>query len=123
MTKQAIIDYVMHTLHNTNPAMLRGMLDELQTTERAHEEYEDLSELELVLADYTDYELTNCGHVTLVYPAGAFECEIIMHFDSETTVKFPESTRFDGGVPSFSGEESWKLNIRDGVVKAQKISG
>lgn len=81
---------------------------------------------QIELADATEYKLTNVAALTLIYPAGDFECWLRLYIteidnDSAMKIVFPESTKFIGKKPKYLIGEIWEMSIKDGVVIAQKV--
>lgn len=77
----------------------------------------------IILADNTEYRLTDVSTLRLNYPTGDFECWIKLNFAStgSITVTFPSDTKYIGAAPIFGNNETWEVSIKDKVVVAQKV--
>lgn len=65
-------------------------------------------------------EITN---IEITYPSDPFICSLTFTTAAkgDITIKFPDSTKFIGGKPTFSNGETWELNIMNGVVVGGKV--
>lgn len=77
----------------------------------------------IILADNTEYRLTDVSTLRLSYPSGDFECWMKLNFAStgNITITFPSNTKYIGAAPTFGNNETWEMSIKDGVVIAQKV--
>lgn len=77
----------------------------------------------IILADNTEYRLTDVTTLTLTYPTGNFECwlRLSLAANGTITVTLPTGTKYIGNAPSFANGETWEMSIKDGVVIAQKV--
>lgn len=77
----------------------------------------------VVLADNTEYRLTNLSTLTLTYPTTNFECWLRLSFATSgtITVTLPTDTEYLGATPNFKNGETWELSFKDRVLVAQKV--
>ena len=77
----------------------------------------------LLLADNTEYHLTNVSSLSLSYPEGSFEVWMNISFSStETiTVTFPINTKYIGAAPSFGNGQIWEISIKNGVAVCWRV--
>ena len=78
---------------------------------------------EIILADNTEYRLTDVTTLTLTYPTGDFECWMRLTFaaSGNITVTLPADTKYIGTAPDFKNGETWELSFKDKVLAAQKV--
>ena len=77
----------------------------------------------IILADNTEYRLTNVTTLTLNYPTGDFECWMRLSFaeSGNITVTLPADTKYIGTAPDFKNGETWELSFKDKILAAQKV--
>lgn len=102
-----------------NISTVGGALDELVTKSQTH-----ATGSNIILADNTEYRLTNVTNLTLTYPAGDFECWMRLSFAASgtITVTLPSTTQYIGTTPTFANGETWEMSIKDGIVIAGKVA-
>lgn len=78
----------------------------------------------IILADNTEYRLTEVTELTITYPDGNFECWMRLAFaaDGTITVTLPSTTKYIGTTPTFANGETWEISIKDGIVIAGKVA-
>ena len=78
---------------------------------------------EIILADNTEYRLTDVSTLTLTYPTGNFECWMHLSFaaSENITVTLPADTEYLGATPNFKNGETWELSFKDKVLAAKKV--
>ena len=77
----------------------------------------------IILADNTEYRLTNVTTLNLTYPTDNFECWMRLTFaaSGNATVTLPTGTKYIGTTPDFKNGETWELSFKDKVLAAQKV--
>ena len=77
----------------------------------------------IILADNTEYRLTDVTTLKLSYPVGDFESWMRLTFaaSGNITVTLPTDTKYIGTAPDFKNGETWELSFKDKVLAAQKV--
>lgn len=77
---------------------------------------------EITLGDNCEYYGTDLTTLTVNYPQGDFESELFFTTASSgtITISFPTDA-FIGVFPSFSNNESWEVNVKNGILIARKV--
>lgn len=77
----------------------------------------------IILADNTEYRLTDVTTLKLSYPIGDFESWMRLNFaaSGDITVTLPAGTGYIGTAPDFKNGETWELSFKDKVLAAQKV--
>ena len=71
----------------------------------------------------TEYEGTGVLSLSLNFPDTDFICSLFFTTAAEgdINITFPESAKFIGAKPTFGNNETWELNIKNGVVVGGKV--
>jgi hypothetical protein len=77
----------------------------------------------LICENNTEYEGTEVSSLFLNFPDTDFICSLFFTTAAEgdINITFPESTKFIGAKPTFGNNETWELNIKNGVVVGGKV--
>lgn len=112
----ANVSYINTQLPNVKNVKMA--LDELVTKLHTH-----ATDTNITLADNTEYRFTDVTTLTLTYPTGNFECWMSLTFAASGTimVTLPTDTKYLGSSPNFKNGETWEVDIKDGVMVAQKV--
>ena len=59
--------------------------------------------------------------LTITYPAGNFECWMMLTTGTSISVTFPAITKYAGKVVTFKAGKTYEVSIKDGVVVAMEV--
>lgn len=102
-----------------NDAATKGYVDNLTLTAKK----EISNDAAIICENNTDYEGDNINNLFIYYPDSDFICSLFFTTAAEgdINIAFPEGTKFIGTAPTFSNNETWELNIKNGVVVGGKV--
>ena len=100
-------------------ATTKGYVDNLILVSKV----EIQNDLPITCENNTEYEGTGVSSLSLNFPDTDFICSLYFTTAAGGTINinFPKGTKFIGGRPTFSNDETWELNIKNGVVVGGKV--
>lgn len=122
MTPPNLIEQTLQTIAENEKKVYDAGYNKGRTGEYKEVEFGDGETI--TVEDNTVYTATTeISSLTIIYPEKNFIChfDFTLSAEGDVTIVLPES-RYIGGEPTFENDETWEMNIKNGVVVGGKVT-